>query len=574
MLLLCPLSCPCPSLFPSPRFFFFDDNNNNKKQPSTPTLVQHGFTVAAAAAAATTDTSSPSSSDGDNINIGPFAPSGAETTATSSSTTPPPPPSLSLGALGAALASADAEAEGDDDDDDDETDSEAYDAFSSDERGGDRGGKKKEPPSSSTDASTFVVDVVGTRHRTPAVRALARAVVRGLRSGARPPSGPSPEGLGGSYVFSDERGRPAAIVKPCDEEPLAPNNPKGFVGRGLGDPGLRPTVRVGQAALREVAAYLLDHGGLARVPPTVLVRVAHPVFHVAAAAEGKGKGAAAAASGEALPTTTMATTATTTTNGLPHVPSSSSSSFSPLATAATAPPSLLSLSLGPQKPREQGRFRDDGDDNNNSNNNSDNSIKGRKSSSSRRCPASSSSSASRGKQHAHLPAPKLASLQQYVRHDGDAADAGASRFSVRDVHAIGILDIRLLNSDRHAGNLLVRRRSEREVQEEEEEEGERERAAGVGAAAAAAAASAAPLSSSQKDGQRRPLQKQQQHPSTSLLARFDAAAARAARDGRSPLELVPIDHGEKGVLEFFPPPFFPCRLGFFSLISSTEKKLT
>jgi hypothetical protein len=50
-----------------------------------------------------------------------------------------------------------------------------------------------------------------------------------------------------------------AIVKPTDEEPLAPNNPKGFVGRSLGDPGLKKSIRVGEAALREAAAFLLDH---------------------------------------------------------------------------------------------------------------------------------------------------------------------------------------------------------------------------------------------------------------------------------------------------------------------------
>lgn len=34
------------------------------------------------------------------------------------------------------------------------------------------------------------------------------------------------EGLGGTYFFKDEAGSKVAIVKPCDEEPLAPNNPK------------------------------------------------------------------------------------------------------------------------------------------------------------------------------------------------------------------------------------------------------------------------------------------------------------------------------------------------------------
>ena len=51
---------------------------------------------------------------------------------------------------------------------------------------------------------------------------------------------------------------------------------QGFVGRALGDPGLKPTVRVGEAAMREVAAYLLDHEHFARVPATALVKVGRP----------------------------------------------------------------------------------------------------------------------------------------------------------------------------------------------------------------------------------------------------------------------------------------------------------
>lgn len=39
------------------------------------------------------------------------------------------------------------------------------------------------------------------------------------------------EGLGGTYFFKDDLGNKVAIVKPCDEEPLAPNNPK--VGSAL-----------------------------------------------------------------------------------------------------------------------------------------------------------------------------------------------------------------------------------------------------------------------------------------------------------------------------------------------------
>jgi hypothetical protein len=58
--------------------------------------------------------------------------------------------------------------------------------------------------------------------------------------------------MGGTYFFMNENGRKVGILKPCDEEPLAPNNPKGYVGRALGDPGWKPTVRVGEAAMREV----------------------------------------------------------------------------------------------------------------------------------------------------------------------------------------------------------------------------------------------------------------------------------------------------------------------------------
>jgi hypothetical protein len=40
---------------------------------------------------------------------------------------------------------------------------------------------------------------------------------------------------------------------------------QGYVGRNLGDPGWKSTVRVGEAAMREVAAYLLDHDHFAQV---------------------------------------------------------------------------------------------------------------------------------------------------------------------------------------------------------------------------------------------------------------------------------------------------------------------
>ena len=38
-----------------------------------------------------------------------------------------------------------------------------------------------------------------------------------------------------------------------------------------------------------------------------------------------------------------------------------------------------------------------------------------------------------------------------MAHDGDTSEVGASRFAAADVRRIGILDIRLFNTDRHAG---------------------------------------------------------------------------------------------------------------------------
>ena len=51
---------------------------------------------------------------------------------------------------------------------------------------------------------------------------------------------------------------------------------------------MKPTVRVGEAALREVAAYLLDHEHFARVPATVMVKVSAAGSPRLGLAEGRG----------------------------------------------------------------------------------------------------------------------------------------------------------------------------------------------------------------------------------------------------------------------------------------------
>ncbi|CAH8360375.1 unnamed protein product [Eruca vesicaria subsp. sativa] len=59
--------------------------------------------------------------------------------------------------------------------------------------------------------------------------------------------------------------------------------------------------------------------------------------------------------------------------------------------------------------------------------------------------------------HGNEAADKVASLQRYVGHDFDAGELGPGSFTVGSVHRIGILDVRVLNLDRHAGNMLVKK---------------------------------------------------------------------------------------------------------------------
>lgn len=184
------------------------------------------------------------------------------------------------------------------------------------------------------------IEIVGGS-RIPRVHALVVEVAISMASGAD--LLPVSSGLGGAYYLCSKNGDNIAVAKPIDEEPLAFNNPKGLGGRMLGQPGLKRSVRIGESGIRELAAYLLDHGGFAGVPPTALVKISHVAFHI-------NKNAAA-------------------------------------------------ISASPYK---------------------------------------------------------IASLQRFVDHDFDAGELGSSGFSVAAVHHIGIFDVRLLNLDRHAGNMLVK----------------------------------------------------------------------------------------------------------------------
>ncbi|GAB4858466.1 Phosphatidylinositol 4-kinase gamma 3 [Ancistrocladus abbreviatus] len=185
------------------------------------------------------------------------------------------------------------------------------------------------------------------------IEQLIRSILSGLDTGNQPVR--SSEGSGGAYFMQDSSGEEyVSVFKPVDEEPMAINNPKGLPLSKDGE-GLKKGTQVGGGALREVAAYILDHPksgprffnceekGFAGVPPTVMVKCLHKGFYHPNGYEG----------------------------------------------------SPMNLKIG--------------------------------------------------------------SLQMYVRNCGSCEDMGPGAFPVEEVHRISVLDIRLANADRHAGNILVTR---------------------------------------------------------------------------------------------------------------------
>lgn len=184
---------------------------------------------------------------------------------------------------------------------------------------------------------------------SPVIMELVRSTSAGLEKGNLPIM--SSEGSGGAYFMQDALGHNyIAVFKPTDEEPRAENNPRGLPLSMDGE-GLKRGTRVGQGAIREVAAYILDHpvsgsrlsdeAGFAGVPPTVMVRCFNNGFH---------------------------------------------------------------------HPENHGYV---------------------------------------------VKKSKIGSLQMFVKNNGSCEDMGPRMFPVEEVHKISVLDIRLANADRHAGNILV-----------------------------------------------------------------------------------------------------------------------
>lgn len=92
------------------------------------------------------------------------------------------------------------------------------------------------------------------------------------------------QGCSGAYYMHDSFGQKVAVFKPRDEEPMAVNNPRGKTVAS-NHKCLKRGVKAGDGAIREVAAYILDHprrindeNGFAGVPQTMMVKCCQKGF--------------------------------------------------------------------------------------------------------------------------------------------------------------------------------------------------------------------------------------------------------------------------------------------------------
>ena len=121
------------------------------------------------------------------------------------------------------------------------------------------------------------VEIFGNLRTNKRLEACLEQVRQGFISGSKPVL--AHEGTSGAYVLKGPGDDSSAlgVFKPIDEEPFAPNNPRGMQA-SFGSETFRPGVKSGESTIREVTAYLLDHSGFAGVPLTTFVEVSHPAL--------------------------------------------------------------------------------------------------------------------------------------------------------------------------------------------------------------------------------------------------------------------------------------------------------
>ncbi|RYR67302.1 hypothetical protein Ahy_A03g013630 [Arachis hypogaea] len=124
-------------------------------------------------------------------------------------------------------------------------------------------------------SSSHPIEIV--RSTGAPVHALVVEVAIALASDLHPK--PLPKGLGGACLFCNPiSSKNIFVAKPVDEEPLVLNNSKDLGSQLLGQLGLKTSIRIGEAATCELAAYLLDHDFFASVPLTTLIKFSYASF--------------------------------------------------------------------------------------------------------------------------------------------------------------------------------------------------------------------------------------------------------------------------------------------------------
>lgn len=116
------------------------------------------------------------------------------------------------------------------------------------------------------------IEVYGSVQCNKKMRSIIEQIKQGFNSGLIPKL--TDDGTSGTYEMRNVQKEKIAIFKPIDEEPFAPNNPRGHEGI-FGSQTFRPGVLSGESCIREVAAYLIDRKGFSGVPPTTFVEVVH-----------------------------------------------------------------------------------------------------------------------------------------------------------------------------------------------------------------------------------------------------------------------------------------------------------
>ena len=128
----------------------------------------------------------------------------------------------------------------------------------------------------STQFNEYFIEQFGKQRTCPLdLKAALNQVRDGFENGLEPKL--TEDGTSGTYELKNTSNTKVAVFKPIDEEPNAPNNPRGMRAP-FGSQTCRPGVLSGESTVREVAAYMLDHGNFSGVPQTTMVEMSHPCF--------------------------------------------------------------------------------------------------------------------------------------------------------------------------------------------------------------------------------------------------------------------------------------------------------